>query len=74
MFKITLATAPDHDIKIDFCIYLYVLKYEDLKPGPISLNMSLRTTQWTNFIQQFYVILNYRCLSFEKNKNKQTYV
>lgn len=44
MFKITLATAPDHDIKIDFCIYLYVLKYEDLKPGPISLNMSLRTT------------------------------
>lgn len=44
MFKITLAIAPDHDIKTDFCIYLYVLKYEDLKHGPISLNMSLRTT------------------------------
>lgn len=44
MFTITLAIAANYDIKIDICIHLYVLKYEDLKREPIFLNMSLRTT------------------------------
>lgn len=41
---VILAIAANHDIKIDICIYLYVFKYEGLKPETMFLNTSLRTT------------------------------
>jgi len=44
MFTITLAIPANYGIKIDICIYLHVVKYEDLKPEPMFLNTSLRTT------------------------------
>lgn len=42
MFTITLAIAANYDLKIDICIYLYALKYEDLKPKAMFLNMSFK--------------------------------